>query len=74
MECIIVSDVDRDDVFAELYHEGEQWAEVQYDRKRREFLITVFPQTSGEPIHLRLTEMEEALEYAKQRLYPRIET
>ncbi len=70
MECIIASDVERDELVAELYHDGEQWAELSYDQEREQFRITLFPPTSGGSFSFDLAETEAAIEHAKSRLRP----
>jgi len=60
MEVAILSNVDRDIIYAELSDENEQWAEVT-EGEGGTFRITIFPSVSGHPYRFELADLENAL-------------
>ena len=68
MEIIIASDMEREELFAEIYFKDVQWAEVIFDQQKGYFQIEVFPPKDGGSWVFGLSEMQEALVEAKKRL------
>ena len=62
----IASDSGREKVFAEVYYNGEEWAEISQEGEKP--LITFFSPLQGEYWELPLDEALEALKEAKESL------
>ena len=58
---LVVANDERDELFAELMHQGEQVAEVYPDVQRRRFVLTLFPRQDGASWPFPLEEFQEAL-------------
>lgn len=67
LEVAIVSHRDRDDLYAELSADDEQWAEVSLDSESH-FRLTIFPRASGEPYEFDFEDVLSALTQAKREL------
>ncbi len=68
MEIVVASDQTREELFAEIHHEEEQWAEIIFDKASRFFIITIYSPMTGDHYIFNLTEMQQALDEAKARL------
>ena len=68
MEIVVTSDQEREELFAEIYHEEEQWAEVIYDSLKKSFTIKIYAPTSGSSYLFSLSKVQKAIEEAKCRL------
>lgn len=68
MEIVVTSDQEREELFAEIYHGEEQWAEVIYDPLKEGFGIKIYAPLSGESYLFSLTTVQKAIEEAKCRL------
>lgn len=62
----IASPDDRKRLVAELWSQGEIWAEV--NQEKDELAIEIYPSKSGRPWQFTLAELERILEEAKQTL------
>ncbi len=65
METIIASDVERDEFFAELYHNGEQWCEIYMDTDKNEGVLRIFADVD---VTMPLSEALAAMHKAYERL------
>jgi hypothetical protein len=63
---VIASPRDRERLVAELWSQGEMWAEV--NQEKSDLQIEIYPSKSGRPWQFGLAELERTLEEAKQRL------
>ena len=68
MEIVVTSDQEREELFAEIYHGQEQWAEVVYDSEEESFAIKIYAPTSGSNYVFSLSNVQKAIEEAKCRL------
>ncbi|OQY27247.1 MAG: hypothetical protein B6243_13190 [Anaerolineaceae bacterium 4572_5.2] len=68
MNIIVTSDAERDYLFAEIYNENEQWAEVSYDITKDDFIVSIFAPSSGSDYVFDLDNVQQALTDAKARL------
>jgi len=66
IEVAILSDVDRDIIYAELSSDKEQFAEVTQDEDGS-LSIAIHPAQSGEPQRFDLNELEKALAETRTR-------
>jgi hypothetical protein len=75
MRVVITSDTEREDLFAELWYDDEQWAEITADTSSRSFRIEIFAPHSPASYVFPLADLQQAIEEAKGRLvamgYPR---
>ncbi len=71
MKVWIASDQEREKVFAELHHDGEDWAVVT--QEEGSFKLDIYPRVDGNPWVFDLMETIEALERARRRLLGEIE-
>lgn len=62
----IASDTDRENVFAEIYYNEEEWAEISQEGEQP--LIVFFPPLQGKYWEFPLEEALEAIAEAKKRL------
>jgi len=72
LEIVIAND-DREDLFAIIQYKDSDymadWAEVIYDSAKNKFILTVFTSPfGGNQLVFSLSEVQEALERAKQKL------
>ena len=68
MDVWIAND-DRENLFAEIHYDNEDWAEVIYDDERGAFTLTIFKPRDGKDSYVfLLSDVQEALAKAKQRL------
>ncbi len=59
----------RENLFAEIYYQNLQWAEVSYEAKLGKFVVTIFaPRDEGDRYVLPLEEARDALDRAAQGL------
>ena len=63
---MIANDSEREKVFAEIYYQEEQWAEISQEGSVP--MITLFPPSNGGDWELPLKEALEAIEKAKTLL------
>lgn len=63
----IVSDTSREKVFAEIYYNNEEWAEITQEGERP--LITIFPPLYEKCWEFSLDEVLEVIEEAKENLF-----
>ncbi len=68
MSVIITDDTDREDLFAELYSDEEQWAEMIFDRGKNTFTIEIFAPSDASSYLFELEDVQRAIEEAKSRL------
>jgi len=68
VEITIASDMERNELFAELSHEDEQWGEIIYDPGLGIYKLEIFPSQAGRTISLNLDEAIRSLQMAKERL------
>jgi hypothetical protein len=66
---VIASPRDRERLVAELWSQGEMWAEVNQEKNDLE--IEIYPSKSGRPWQFSLAQLERTLEEAKQKLATR---
>jgi hypothetical protein len=62
----IASDTDREKVFAEIYYNEEEWAEISQEGEK--LLIALFPPFQGKYWEFPLDEALEAIAEAKKSL------
>jgi hypothetical protein len=65
---LVGSSPDSEELYAEIYWDGEQWAHIVFDPKLSRYSITIFGRRSGEGLLLDLKDVEEAIGAAKGRL------
>lgn len=70
-EVVLASVPDREDLVAKIWIEGSQLAEVRRDG--HEFLVEVYPHSSGAIWHLRHCDLIDLLNAAKQKIAGAIE-
>lgn len=68
LSIVIASDTEREDLFAEIYRDDTQIAEVANDPKRGVLVVEVFCIPSVGALVLDLDQWQEALEEGKRRL------
>ncbi len=68
MRIIIASDIDRDNIFAEIYHGDELWAEVFHDSENNQFKVKIFAPNSKEGYVFEVAQVQQILEKAKHSL------
>ena len=62
---ILIANDDREKVFAEIYFNGEQWAEISQEEKKP--VITLFTPLQGDRIEFFLDEFLDVIEKAKKK-------
>jgi len=68
MKIQLATDLERDNVFAEIYYEEQQWCEVYIDNDSNENLLHIGPDIG---VIMPLDEAINALKVAIARLQPR---
>lgn len=63
----IASDTNREKVFAEIYYNGEEWAEISQEEEKPS--IAFFPPLQGKYWEFPLNDALEAIEKAKKALF-----
>ncbi len=63
---IVIANDDREKVFAEIYFNGEQWAEISQEDKKP--VITLFAPLKGDRLDFFLDEFLDVIEKAKKKL------
>jgi hypothetical protein len=71
MKVVIADDPQRTNLYAELWTEGQPWAEVIYDPQKEAYLFTVFTGEQSEWVTLDLAEVLRGLSDAKRALVNR---
>jgi hypothetical protein len=68
IEVTITTTDEREDMFAELFVDGTQWAEVTLVPGTGTSTVTIFPPLDGEPYRFSVDEIKRALDEAVMRL------
>ena len=68
MRVVVASDPDREELFAEIYYDDMQWAEIILDPLRKHFLLTIFPPMDRENWVFDLKDAESAIAEARAAL------
>ena len=71
MKVVVASDPEREDLFAEIHHDDQPWAEVILDEGTKKFRLTIYPPSKGETHVFVLGEAERAIADAKAALISR---
>ena len=70
IEIVLGSDPDRPNLFAELRHDNQVFADVMYDHAQEAYVVTLYA-PAEERINVGLAELGRALSRARQLLVDR---
>lgn len=68
MRIVIADDGESDELFAEIYFDDLQWAEVIFESAGRRFLLRLFPPLDREHWTFKLEDAERAIADARAAL------
>ena len=68
MEVVIADDAEHEELFADIGDEKVYWGRVIYDHATQRFMLTIFHHPDQDQYVFPLSEVQIALEEARQRL------
>lgn len=71
MKVVIASEMDRDELFAEIHQDDQPWAEIILAPESERFILTIYPPANGAAHVFDLAEAEGALAEARDALIRR---